>query len=285
MTRSSNYRETSEINAGSAYSTGYALPGVLMITALTASVVALLFSLSLSVVQLAGDTAHYHRTSNRISGDAFPSYSAPSLCHPVYKESTREVCSTTPRAFKVLPPHPSLAPTRSFSLGRILSSATPCRGQRVVSGLVRTYLPSSPTTCIYQELITQGLTHRESIVARKVQSQATTDKSPPLIASFGDIMISDSLTLATDTVVFAVGSITIKNVSSAFSSATKVTLIAMQGDISIESKKDSVFPLIYGRSAIQTPSAPFRPPYPFLVELPYRRLLGISRVRAIKHNS
>lgn len=264
---------------------GYALPGVLMVTGLTASIVALLFSLSLAVLNLAGDASRYRRNSATIDTAAVPSYSSTPTCNLIHQESSRLICSVVPRPFKVLPQHQSLSGTRSFSLGHIHSLASPCAGSKVTSAPTRSRLPSSPWTCTYKEKGASSLIHIESIHARVLHTLPTKDGSPPLIATFGDISITDSLKLTADSVIFAVGSISLKSVVSNSTTTRRLTLISMQGDISVDTKSDAILPLAFGRGAMQLPSSPFRPPYPILIESPYRRLLGVTRMRAIKHNT
>lgn len=258
--------------------TGYALPGVLIVSTMTSLLVLIIIQLSRDLVFLVRDTKEILLERSR-----------PTLPPQLYRDTsecisftpspvTRLLCVTVPRIFKSYPKIPSRDLRRFIEFNSLFSQPNTCHQPIQANSSGQGRLPMSPLTCNVREYGSERIILRENLLSKKITLLPTSNRSAALLASLGDITVENELILSTDSVIVAAGSIRIKGIFSNDTNHRKITLIANSGDVSVDQVSPAVFPLVFGRAALSIPSVRLNPPYPMVVEKERSHISGIMLI-------
>jgi hypothetical protein len=245
---------------------GYALPGVIVVSAMISLLVLIIAQLHREVIFLARDTKDVLLERNKptlleeLSPDS--SECIPFTTPPI----TQLLCKATPRTFKTYPRVSTTEQRRFIDFDSLFIRPDKCHNTSPSTSPLHGRLPTSPLTCTVDQHASERVIIKESLRAKRFTLLPTKNRSAALLASLGDIQIETELVLSADSVVVAAGSIRIKGVSSSDGNLRRLTLIAHSGDVSVDQLSSSVFPLVFGRTTLTLPSVKLHPPYPMVLE-------------------
>lgn len=241
------------------------LPLALCCMVLTLFLIRLLSAQLHVLAGIGHDTSEAHNLHEAARGEIIAAPPAVGSCHP-YTAHTKKftgswsACAAERLPFRTLPLLTGEVPTPDFDA--LLAAAQPCPGVARVAATTTFSAPISPTTCLPASPLKLPFFSLDNIFLAEASSSRTTTSAQILFATPGALTIEDSLTLASDGVIVAGGSIRIGRIIATSDSVVHLTVISSLGAIEIGAASGQLSLLVAGRGDLRAPVTPVHAPYP-----------------------